>query len=444
MTDLQSRFRTLDELHAPELWHEAERRAAVAEPRVVRLNRWAFIAVLLLLAVVAGAAALIGSRLVRLPVSVETTSMPSTPPISAAPSSTAPVVTAPTWTATGSMIEARSRYTATLLANGKVLVAGGNTATAELYDPANGTWTATGAMTTAHYGHTATLLGDGRVLVAGGDTAVAELYDPATETWTATGNMVSFWFPGFTATLLADGRVLVAGQGGRNPDVNPKAPEVYDPATGAWTATRKMVTPRSGHTATLLGDGTVLVAGGGCCGGKIYQSSAELYNPATGRWTATGDMGVVRGGSASNGAAGAHAATLLADGRVLVTGGFGQWNRSVVWASAELYNPGSGTWTATGSMGGARLGHISIQLADGRVLVAGGFNTAPPAEIPVASAELYDPTTGTWNDTADLVEGRAGATATLLSDGRVLITGGFDSNGTGLITAELYDPGSGT
>jgi hypothetical protein len=95
-------------------------------------------------------------------------------------------------------------------------------------------------------------------------------------------------------------------------------------------------------------------------------------------------------------------------------------------------------------MGGARLGHISIQLADGRVLVAGGLNSAPPAEIPVTSAELYDPRTGTWSATAALVEGRAGATATLLSDGRVLITGGFGSDGMPLTTAELYDPASGS
>jgi N-acetylneuraminic acid mutarotase len=155
-------------------------------------------------------------------------------------------------------------------------------------------------------------------------------------------------------------------------------------------------------------------------------------------------LGVVRGGSATNGASGAHAATLLADGKVLVTGGFGQSGRGVVRASAELYDPSSGTWTVTGSMGGARLGHIAIQLGDGSVLVAGGFNSAPPAEVAVASAELYDPNTGTWSDTADLVEARAGATATLLSDGRVLITGGFGSNSMPLVTAELYDPGSGS
>jgi hypothetical protein len=449
MTDLRTRFQTLDELRAPELWHEAESRAAAAQQRSVRVQPWVFVALVLLLALVVGAVALIGARMVRLPMSLEATSMPTNTSISATPSPGPTVATAPTWTATGSMIETRSRYTATLLANGKVLVAGGAEygtgtikASAELYDEASGIWTATGDMVTGHYGHAAVLLPDGRVLVAGGSTAVAELYDPSSGTWTATGRMVSTWFPGFTATLLPDGKVLVAGES-EGGSVDPAPPEVYDPASGTWTATRKMVTTRYGHTATLLPDGRVLVAGGGCCG-KTYLASAELYDPATGRWTATGDMDVVRGGSATNGASGAHAATLLADRRVLVTGGFGQSGRGVVRASAELYDPSSGTWTFTGSMGGARLGHIAIQLADGRVLVAGGLNSAPPAEIPVTSAELYDPGTGTWSDTADALEVRAGATAMLLPDGRVLVAGGVGLNGEPLATAELYDPGSGS
>jgi hypothetical protein len=338
------------------------------------------------------------------------------------------------WAATGSMIEARSAYTATLLADGRVLVTGGDTASAELYDPASGTWTATGNMITVHSAHTATLLLDGRVLLAGsGDTTIAELYDPASGTWAATGNMVSTWFQGFTTTRLADGRVLVAGAGGSSPDVDPAPPEVYDPATGTWTATGRMVTPRSNHTATLLADGRVLVAGGG---GKGYLASAEVYDPASGTWTATGDMSVVRGD---------FTATLLTDGSVLVVGGLNHNGGGVEWASAERYDPASGTWTPTGSMGEARYGHTATLLRDGRVLVAGGLNTSLGGiNGPLATAELYDSSSASWSPTANLVEARGGATATTLSDGTVLVAGGFDINGTALTTAELYDPGSGS
>lgn len=349
------------------------------------------------------------------------------------PSASAPSARPASWTATGSMIEARGSYTATLLPNGKVLVAGG-TASAELYDPSSGTWTATGSMITAQSGQ-ATLLLDGRVLVAGGsDTNMAELYDPASGTWAATGKMVSSWFLGFTATRLADGRVLVAGAGGSNPDLDPTPPELYDPATGTWAPTRPMVTPRStGFTATLLVDGRVLVAGGG---GKGYLTSAEVYDPAKGTWTATGDMSVVRGD---------FTATLLTNGSVLVVGGLDHNGGGVEWASAELYDPVSGSWTATGTMGEARYGHTASLLRDGRVLVAGGVNTSlSGVNGPLASAELYDPGSGSWSPTANLVEARGAVTATVLSNGTVLVTGGFDFDATPLTTAELYTPGSGS
>jgi len=439
MTDLHNRFRTLDDLPAPDLWREAESRAQALEQRGARPLSWALIALVLLLALAVGGAALIGSGLIKLPAIVEASTAPSSTPVPTAQQAAA-------WTATGSMIEYHQRYTATLLANGKVLVAGGDTAAAELYDPASGTWTATGDMVTVHYGHAATRLADGRVLVAGGGSNFAELYDPASGTWSATGNMVSTWGAGlgFTATLLGDGRVLVAGQGGISPEVvDPTPPEIYDPVNRTWAVTGKMVTPRYGHTATLLPDGKVLVAGGGCCG-KTYLDSAELFDPGSGTWTATGSMAASRGGSASNSASGAHSATRLADGRVLVVGGMGQSGSRPVLASAELYDPSSGTWTATGNMAVVRLGHIAALLPDGRVLVAGGFSNYSPAEVPVPSAEVYDPSNGFWSAAAHPVEARAGATVTVLSDGTVLMVGGYDGSGTPLTTAELYDPNSGS
>ncbi len=194
------------------------------------------------------------------------------------------------WENTGSLTTTRQFHTATLLPNGKVLVAGGwnypgytnYLASAELYDPATGTWTATGSMAAARTNHTATLLPTGQVLVAGGiasagTLASAELYDPATGTWTTTGSLTTARWS-HTATLLPNGKVLVAGGGYGD------SAELYDPATGSWTATGSLAQTRQSHTATLLPNGMVLVAGG-----YSYPTgdvaSAELYDPASGTWT---------------------------------------------------------------------------------------------------------------------------------------------------------------
>jgi N-acetylneuraminic acid mutarotase len=177
------------------------------------------------------------------------------------------------------MIHARTGHSATLLPDGQVLVAGGNTA--ELFDPATGTWTATGALPESFFGHSATLLPNGTVLIAGGDVPSgpgargwvhAALFDPATGRWTVTGSMVVGRL-NHTATLLPDGRVLVLGgqsDGGEDFEVFADA-EVYDPSSEAWAAVVDMGDARAGHSATLLFDGRVLAAGG------TDHPSAELY-----------------------------------------------------------------------------------------------------------------------------------------------------------------------
>ncbi|MEY2578967.1 MAG: hypothetical protein QOI49_1791 [Verrucomicrobiota bacterium] len=344
---------------------------------------------------------------------------------------------------TGSLATARSGHTSTLLQNGKVLVAGGNfngqLSSAELYDPATDTWTAKGSMAFARQGHTATLLPNGKVLVAGGyDSAngrleSAELYDPASGTWSPTGNLTG---PRelHKATLLPNGKVLVAG--GLHADVTSgghlKSAELYDPATGLWTTTGSMGAARILHTMTLLANGNVLVAGGSDDKtSNTFLASAELYDPATGMWTSTGNLITARQ---------FHTATLLLDGKVLAAAGRGTvpgpgGSSNMAIASAEVFDPASGTWTATGSLLTAREGHTATLLPDGRVIASSGGNSNY-----VASAELYDPVHGTWSTTGSMVRARQGATATLMGNGQLLVAGGITSFAATLASAELFAP----
>jgi len=328
---------------------------------------------------------------------------------------------------TGSMAEARREgHTATLLTNGKVLVAGGidATTTAELFDPASGTFSATGSMVSARHDHTATVLFNGRVLVAGGDNvtgATVELFDPVSGSFASTGSM-STARTGHTATLLTNGKVLVTGGIGTG-GVSLATAELFDPASGTFTLTGSVATPRTGHTTTLLANGKVLVTGGMDAGGTTV-ATAELFDPVTGSFTSTGNMGTTRRD---------HRATLLTNGKVLVTGGVDASSTIVV--TAELFDPVSGTFASTGSMRTAHIRHQAVLLQDGTVLVAGGGDSSGLAQ---AAAELGAASGASFAGTGSLITGRDSHTATLLNDGRVLVTGGIDFSGTPLATAELY------
>jgi Kelch motif len=338
-------------------------------------------------------------------------------------------------TPAASMNAPRSGQTATLLPTGQVLIAGGMNGndtyfeTTEIYDPAANRFVGTMSMSSRRIGHSATLLASGKVLVAGGFDGeylqTAELYDPLTRRFTPTGRL-TIPRSEHIAVLLKNGKVLLVGGVGSGYSFLASC-EVYDPATGAFSATGSMNTPREGHTATLLQNGKVLVTGGHKDRQEVMtvHSSAELYDPATGKFTATGNMSVVRH---------KHGAALLRDGNVLIVGGSDKRDRQGQYASAEIYDQAKGVFRPIASMSFARykLTSAVVVLKNGKVLVAGGSE----------HVEVFDPTTSTFRKVEGQMDTpRFFSSATLLQDGRVLITGGYDGRGSATVKAWLSDVG---
>ena len=345
-----------------------------------------------------------------------------------------------TFTATGSMATPRAFHTATLLTNGTVLIAGGTAdftvpfATSELYDPDQGTFTAIGNMTSPRMGHTATLLPDGRVLIAGGSIIAgqgfvtsngAEIYDPATGVFSATGNMIGNHVCQ-QAILLDDGKVLITGGSGAGAADRVPNAELYDPATGTFTATGPYVTDThfygfntcQGSQSALLADGRVLIV--------WEEGGAELYDPSSNAFTRTANP------IPSDFSDGLPTATLLMSGSLLVAGGDEYGN----YASAELYNLPMETFAATVSMTTGRALDTATLLPEGKVLMAGSYL---PGNGSLASAELYDPALGVFTLTGEMTTTRSLHTATLLNNGRVLVAGG-STYGRATPLAELYNP----
>jgi hypothetical protein len=409
--------------------HRTRQRAVLGPSRTRSMSRTTLAAAAVVAVVAAAGALAVAGRPSPTPSAHPSASLLGIVAPSPTPSATTPTASGfprstGVWIATGSMASPRDgrEPTAVRLLDGRVLVVSGQTA--EVYDPKSGTWSATGSTAKPQSCFPATLLRNGKVLVGVVDdpdadnvTAGAEVYDPASGTWTATERMLIRSDCSLSATLLLDGQVLVTGREGS---------QLYDPESGTWAATGRMITPPNGFlgrrfgAAVLLPDGRVLVAGGGTDNQRF--DTAELYDPATGSWTATSSMDTARD---------VIAATLLADGTVLVVG-YPSYSPPT---SAEVYDPATGTWTPTGDMARPDGRYLSATLLSDGMVLAGDPRSG--------QAELYDPNTQSWTITGTMLRPHDRVAATLLVDGTVLVAGGAEcAQGDCVATgsAELYVP----
>lgn len=348
------------------------------------------------------------------------------------------------WAATGSMVSPRSRHGLTVFPDGWALATGGatdwwnrSTKTSELWNPHTGQWQATGSLCWPVMDHSLMALGSGGALNAGGEsgyysdtelTDFTESFDPRTGQWTFDSFMA---FPLRKPPLipLSDGRVFQVGGIGNNfgPwDSNEKAwlnAQIYDPAVSVWTLKTPLLRSCTSSDAVLLNDGRFLVAGG--CAFEGYElHRSGIVDPSTGTWSDTPPLKKSRY---------YHRMIRLQDSRVMVLGGthylpFIGW---VAMDSVEIFDPQSGTWSEAASMKVPRSNHTCTLLADGRVLVSGGSRNSDAAEI-------FDPRTGIWTLTGPMVNGTHDRVATLLPDGRVLVVGGGDNYG--ISEAEIFNP----
>ena len=321
-----------------------------------------------------------------------------------------------------SMTTPRAAHSSTRLANGRVLIAGGCTdagcnlgsaagASAEIFDPATRRFARTGSLLLSRDDHRAVLLQDGRVLVAGGWTAsgvtdTTELYDPRTGRFTS-GPAMHSPRAGFVAVVLDDGRVLLAG-GEVAAHAETASAEVFDPRANIFSEVGAMAVPRLAHAATLLVGGLVLVAGGMSKGTVV--ATAELFDPRTGTFSAAGEMTKARYKAA---------AVTLGDGRALLIGGAADVEGRRPFDSTEIFDPTSRKFTAGPRMSSGRYKLIdsTVRLTDGDIVVAGG---APRPEVFSARSHEFESVRGTLGAT------RLFLTATALDHRTVLLTGGYD------------------
>ncbi len=340
---------------------------------------------------------------------------------------------APSTSSTSSppMTMARGSATATLLPNGKVLIAGGfdgsttTTNGTELYDPATNTLSAGPPLRHARGEATATLLPNGKVLVAGGNDGTnplmsTELYDIATNTFSPGPSMVAARFAA-GATLLANGKMLIAGGNGLTSG-GLSSTELYDPSANSFAAGPSMSVAQGPCTAILMPNGKVLIVGDGF-NIDPNVSVAELYDPADNSM-AERSLDTFRQ---------YPAVALLPDGKVLIAGGVGA---SGVMSSTQIYDPAQDAFTDGPSMSNGHWFATAAPTANGKILIIGGNGNDIEG---IDSVDVYDSVTNSFSAGTPMNDPRVFATATLLPNGRVLIAGGWDGSGP-LASTEFYTP----
>jgi hypothetical protein len=342
----------------------------------------------------------------------------------------------------------RSGHTATVLQDGRVLVAGGlgvsePLTSSVIFDPSSGQWTVVGSLSNGRYDHTATLLSDGRVLVVGGCCAsgskaldTGEVFDPGTGRWTTTASM-RFVRTSHAAGLLPDGRVLVVG-GGDETGVMTSA-EIYEPTSGAWTAGPSMNVARSAHRIDRLPSGNLVVLGG-CCTPDAF-ASAEIFEVERNQWS-TIQLSSPEGTTI-------FAAGILDNGLLYAVTTGPTESGSVTVATLD---EATREWSALSSQSTVAFRSIpdAASLPGGRVLLSG--DTVPPGAgqnaVPSAAAVVFETETSSWRVTGATSTPRVGSTIALLPGGRVLATGGslaagLEGRGDSAPFGEMYQPDAG-
>jgi N-acetylneuraminic acid mutarotase len=340
------------------------------------------------------------------------------------------------------MITPRVKHTTTLLSDGRVLVVGGSKGedqqlvSVEIFDPILGITANAAPLYTPRHDHTATLLNDGRVLVVGGYNAYqgwltdSEIYNPSADIWTVLPQAIVHGVY-HTATLLNDGRVLVVG-GATGSQLGTASADVFDPQSNMWYAAAAMETDRASHIAQLLEDGRVLVAGGGSSMGALNSSDALVYDPYHNTWTNTGSMVEVPHLAQS---------VRLVDGRVMVVGGVLLDSSTEVTPSAEIYDPDSNAWSATGDLIQARYEHVLVPLEDGRVIAIGGssqYESNWTGSSLASGIEIWDPMSGSWSIAQMMPIPAVFSSGLTLPDGRVWFSGGRAGPGVSIYLANSW------
>jgi hypothetical protein len=314
----------------------------------------------------------------------------------------------------------RAAHTATLLKSGEVLICGGfgnsTLATAEIYNPVSNSFRSIESMHVARSGHSASLLANGKVLIAGGYNgsylSSTEIFDPEKEVFSQ-GPLLQSPRSGHTATILKDGNILLTGGVSTGWSFLESA-EIYDTHQGKFVSTGSMSVKRESHTATLLNNGGVLITGGhqGRRPNITIYSNAEIYSPTKKQFSFAGNMLIKRH---------KHDALLLRNGMVLITGGSDERDSRGAYTRSELYDPAKNAFSSSHNMNLKRYKHYgtSVLLPDGNAIVAGGSS----------KAELYDSKRNQFMIIPGEMElEMLFSTATLLQNGKVLITGGYDEN----------------